>query len=364
MGCDAFEIKRRELFVRASGWLALGVAISCVAEPADAAENDSHFTKTASIALNLKKPSAIGAGNDSAIYVAGDDAVLTLDARGHEASRHRLEGIPSAMLELGPGKLLIALRYRMVTFDPGTGSVMEWARLDEKAWITSLAADEENVYVADAGNRIVLRFGRDGALKNRIGDRDPARDIPGFVVPSPYFSVALDPMGALWAANPGKHGVECYRPDGSLVSSWYRSGADREGFCGCCNPAYIAFLSDGAMVTVEKGLNRVKLYAPDMTVREVVTGPATAAELEAAFAGPIKTPPAGLAVTPSGHILLLDAENAVIDVFEKTTLNRICRTSRTGPTNSPLRAATKTGRPVRNRAPGNDWPGLRPKEVG
>jgi hypothetical protein len=48
---------------------------------------------------------------------------------------------------------------------------------------------------------------------------------------------------------------------------------DLASFCGCCNPTHIAFRSDGSVVTAEKGINRVKVYAPDNTLVGVVASP-------------------------------------------------------------------------------------------
>lgn len=46
-----------------------------------------------------------------------------------------------------------------------------------------------------------------------------------------------------------------------------------EGFCGCCNPVNFAILADGSFVTCEKGIARVKIYAPDGSFVGVVAGP-------------------------------------------------------------------------------------------
>ena len=70
----------------------------------------------------------------------------------------------------------------------------------------------------------------------------------------------MAPDGLLRVVNPGMHRIEAYTPDGDLESFWGRRVDGIEGFCGCCNPANIAILPDGRIVTAEKGIPRVKVY--------------------------------------------------------------------------------------------------------
>ena len=89
----------------------------------------------------------------------------------------------------------------------------------------------------------------------------PVAGIPGFIVPSPYFDVAVAPDGLLRVVNPGAHRVEAYTFDGHLELSWGKRGMGIGDFCGCCNPSNIAILPDGRVVTAEKGIPRVKVYS-------------------------------------------------------------------------------------------------------
>ncbi|RME96422.1 MAG: hypothetical protein D6766_00735 [Verrucomicrobia bacterium] len=112
----------------------------------------------------------------------------------------------------------------------------------------------------------------DGQIAGRIGDRDKERDIPGFVLPSPYLDVEWAPDGLLRVNNPGRHRVEFYTPDGHLELAWGRPGMAIECFSGCCNPINLALLPDGTVVTCEKGLPRVKLHSPHGEFLGVVAG--------------------------------------------------------------------------------------------
>jgi hypothetical protein len=268
--------------------------------------------------LDIANPSALAAGPNGNLYVAGENLILALDAKGNPVARFSVEGRPGCLATLPGEKLLVGLRNRLEVFDAKGSRVATWQDLGERGYLTSVVADEEDVFAADAGNRIVLRLGLDGKLRNRIGERDKERGVPGFHVPSPYFDVALDPMQSLWVVNPGKCGLENYRPNGELISSWYRSGMEMEAFCGCCNPIHIAFRSDSTLVTVEKGISRVKVYSPDTQLLGVVSAekPPPVDDNKALFCN-VEPPIVDLAVDKQDRILLLDKSQKAVLVFEE-----------------------------------------------
>jgi len=47
----------------------------------------------------------------------------------------------------------------------------------------------------------------------------------------------------------------------NFISSFGASIADGGYFAGCCNPAYLSFTSDGALITSEKGIPRVSSFS-------------------------------------------------------------------------------------------------------
>jgi len=280
-------------------------------------DKDVSFRQTAKYALNVEEPSAMAVADNGTVFVAGKDAVLVLDNAGHETARYAVQSTADAIAAAPDGKLLLGLRDHVQVLDAAGKPLAAWTALGERAYITSIAADDKNVYVADAGNRVVLRYDYGGSVLNEMGQRDPKREFEGFVVPSPYFDVAFDQSGLLWVVNPGRHGLENHRPNGELVSSWYKPGMDLAGFCGCCNPTHIAFRSDGSVVTAEKGINRVKVYAPDNTLAGVVARPddLPAAADENDSHSPVKD----LAVDRQDRILILVGPTKAILVYEPKT---------------------------------------------
>ncbi|MBI4564009.1 MAG: hypothetical protein HY716_04860 [Planctomycetes bacterium] len=152
-----------------------------------------------------------------------------------------------------------------------------------------------------SANRPSIRQGRLSA--ETPGAKENAAGIPGLVIPSPFFDVAIDPAGRLWVANTGRHSLESYRPDGSLITSWGRASAGIEDFSGCCNPSHFAIGRDGSFVTSEKGIVRIKLHGPTGRLIGVV---ATAREFPAGAVG------LDVAIDTEDRVLVLDPSTSTI----------------------------------------------------
>ena len=132
--------------------------------------------------------------------------------------------------------------------------------------------------------------------------------------------MALDDEGELWVVNPGRLGLESYRSNGDLITSWYRASMTVDGFCGCYNPVHIAFRKDGSLVTGEKGLARVKVYEADEVFAGLVAGPDSFPNANiAALSSPSDkgTPIQDLAVDARDRVLVLDPHEKTVRVFEE-----------------------------------------------
>ncbi|HNY03583.1 MAG TPA: hypothetical protein PKG48_13380, partial [Bacteroidales bacterium] len=171
---------------------------------------------------------------------------------------------------------------------------------------TSVAAGGDFIYVADAGMKVVYQYDRKGTLLSKIGQKDPVRKIPGFIIPSPYFDVAVSPSGDLWVANTGRYRLEKYGADGALLTAWGEPSFAVEGFAGCCNPSHFAIMPDGSFVTAEKGIERVKIYSPSGVYQCLVAGPESFDE---------GTRGLDLAAGTGGVILVLDPERNQVRIF-------------------------------------------------
>ena len=219
-----------------------------------------------------KEARRLAIGPDDQLYVCAGNYINAMSATGGRGLELALAGPAWCVAVARDGTIFAGLRDHIEVFDSSGGRVARWERPDPKTWLTGLAAGEKDVFAADAGKLIVLRYDRNGKITGRIGRKDAERNVPGFIVPSPFLDVILHPDGLLRVNNPGRHRVEAYTVEGDWEGAWGKPSAAIEGFCGCCNPIAIAALADGRVVTCEKGIPRVKIYSAAGEIESVVAG--------------------------------------------------------------------------------------------
>jgi hypothetical protein len=284
------------------------------------------YRQTQVIPLGLASVCGIAVGPEDRIYVAGDRAVEILDAQGGSRAKLAVDGEPSCLAVAGPddaeaGTVYVGVERRIERFRPDGTAVGPWRHgFNEQTVLTSLAVGEEDVFAADAGNRLVWRFNRRGESIRRIGAADGGESA-GFIIPSPYFDVAVTPDGLLRVSNPGARRIETYTLDGDLLGHWGRESSGVEGFFGCCNPAHFAVLPDGRFVTVEKGVPRVKVYSRHGEFECVVAPPRTLAPTYSATEETREEHQVkvfDVATDSRGRILVLDPTARTVRVFERT----------------------------------------------
>jgi hypothetical protein len=135
-----------------------------------------------------------------------------------------------------------------------TGKIVnEWGPYEDNSIITSVSSNKKYVAFADAGNKMVFILDKGGEVKKMVGQNDGQ-----FIIPSPYFDVALDNENNLYTANTGNHRIETRTIDGTVVSYFGEAGTAPGMFSGCCAPAHFIIVPDG-FVTAEKGINRIKI---------------------------------------------------------------------------------------------------------
>jgi sugar lactone lactonase YvrE len=282
------------------------------------------YRETGRIAVKMIEPRGIAVGPEDRIYVAGDRLVHVFTPAGQRLQAIALEAGPRALAVGGPhhklpGRIYVAMKSHVEVYDPQGQRQAAWESPGEDALFTSIAVAESDVYVADARGRIVLRYSPEGKRLGSIGARDDLRQIPGFVIPSPFFDVAVAPDGLLRVTNPGGHRIEAYTPGGDLEQHWGQASFAIQGFSGCCNPVNIAILPDGRVVTAEKGIPRVKVYTGEGEFVCVVAGPESLLPNRAAneeTRTDFKLRVVDLAADSRGRILILDPATRSVRIFE------------------------------------------------
>lgn len=182
----------------------------------------------------LETLAALAAARDGSILVSGRSqgpTMLRFDRAGALAAETPLEGAAKALAEGPDGTVYVGLKDHVVVLSPGGGEPAVWPSLGENAFVLSIAADRDDVFVADGGQRLVWRFDATGTLKGVLGETGPSEG--GFLLPGPCFDVVLDPEGAFWVVNPGRHRVELRTREGGFLRSWGSYGFEIEKFCGC-----------------------------------------------------------------------------------------------------------------------------------
>lgn len=203
--------------------------------------------------------------------------------------------------------LLLGSSGRVLAFDRRSGETRPWANVPD-ANLTALAAAPEKshqtpetpaVAAADASGKCVYLFTASGQQLALIGGGKT------FHVPSPFFSVAFA-GNTLVIADPGRHRVTRYSFAGELLDAWGEPGESDARFCGCCNPARLAVLASGEILTSEKGTPRVKVLSPTGQLQQAC---------HRAASGHAPDPVAAL---PDGGFAVLDLTGQTIRRFART----------------------------------------------
>jgi len=242
------------------------------------------------------------------LYVSVDKKILVFDAQKNLISSFAIDESAYCLESDKNGDLYLGMADHVEVFDESGKRKANWESLGSEAIITSIAATEDYVYVADAGNLVVWKYDNQGNRIAEIGRKNEKKDIPGFIIPSPYFDVEIDSDGLLWVANTGRHSLENYSKDGGFRSKWGEPSMAVEGFAGCCNPSHFTMLEDGSFVTAEKGIARIKVYNRLGNLQAVVAGPDEFIE---------GTVDLDLAIDSKQRIFALDNKKKAIRIFSK-----------------------------------------------
>jgi len=265
------------------------------------------YSETGQIKVSLDEIHGLATDASGRIYVSGKDGVEIFDASGKAENKFKIDGIAKSITVNEYGDIFLGIKDHIEIWASTGKQLSKWASFGPDAVITSIAVKENDVFIADAGQKVVYHCDLKGNIINKIGLKDPSTGVPGFIIPSPYFDLGISKEGNLWVVNPGRHSFEKYSFDGTLLTSWSKASMAMEGFCGCCNPSNFAYLNDSLFVTSEKGIERVKIYKTDGTFLAIV---ATPDQFEEGTTG------LDLAVDAQNRILVLDPVKKIVRIFE------------------------------------------------
>ena len=266
-----------------------------------------HYTEFESVQFEGKRLSALTLDPNNDLIVAAEREIFRVDSNAKISLWINTQYNVRCLASAQDGMVYVGLENIISVYQSDGTKLTDWQNFPRKAILTSIDADND-VFIANAGTKVVHRFTKSGRLINRIGEKDPVRKIPGFVIPSPYFDLAVDSEGSIWVVNPGRHTFEHYTPDGDLTGIWGKTSMRIEGFSGCCNPIHIAMTEHGEFITSEKGLERIKVYSKTGELLSIVALPDQFDE---------GTEGMDLAVDSNGRIYVLDPSREQVRIFVK-----------------------------------------------
>lgn len=265
------------------------------------------YKETRNFNLGFVKAKALGISNNK-IYVVGDRELKIVDLSGKLLGEVGFLDEPHGLDVVGDTIYVVFEKFVWIVNDAGT-TIHKWEIGGEDTYLTAVAADGDDIMIADAGNRRIMRFNHQGEMINEFEGKTNDSLAHGFIIPSPYFDVDINAYGDFWVVNPGMHTLENYTKEGRLREFWKASGNQTENFSGCCNPTHFCFLPNGSFVTSEKGLVRVKIYKASGEFSAVVAPPTK-------FDEKIEGQAPDVAVDDEGDIYVLDFDRNVLRVFE------------------------------------------------
>lgn len=263
------------------------------------------YQEAPQIPTGMDKPRGLAVGPDGVLYVVGDREVR-LFREGVLLAKYPFFGSPHCITVVPGGTFYVGFRDYVGVFAQDGKQLARWEPLGVRAYLTSLASDGTQVWVADAGNRVIWRYDLQGHIRGRLGGATDKTGLPALIVPSPYLSLAWGQDGLLYIVNPGAHTINVCTPEGELRDAWGQGGPSLEAFTGCCNPTHLALLPDGSVVTAEKGIPRVKVYSARGKLEALVAGQ-----------GAFRPEAAGLSLgaDAQGRIFVLDPTRRAVRVF-------------------------------------------------
>jgi len=195
---------------------------------------------------------AVTIGPAGKIYLGGDSFVSCYD-KDLKLMWNLKTPSPVTSLSIFGDTVFAATMEQILIMSPEGRMKSEWGPFEDSSIITSVSSNRKYVAFADAGNKTVFILDKGGEVKSMIGQNDGQ-----FVIPSPYFDVALDYDNNLFIANTGHHRIETRTIAGVIKNYFGEAGTAPGLFCGCCAPAHFIVVPEG-FVTAEKGINRIKI---------------------------------------------------------------------------------------------------------
>ncbi|MCT4647544.1 MAG: hypothetical protein N4A74_21330 [Carboxylicivirga sp.] len=215
--------------------------------------------------------------NDQVCALCKDGTVKIIDAKGQQLNQFKpeFEVAPTTMAVDKTDNIYVLLPLQKETTRKFRGKTMKametvgykcevynvkgekqhTLELDGLKTATGARVADNKLMVADFQNRIIGVFNIEtGKQEAALQDMRPCCMILDF---------SVNDKNEVLVANLGAFRVQAYNLKGEQLLAFGKRGKGVSDFHGCCNPVSVAYLSNGAIVTVEKDPTRVKIYSKD-----------------------------------------------------------------------------------------------------
>ena len=180
------------------------------------------------------KPSVIAVSKSNNIYILANQVkTIQKKYRGRSTNREIATGVLCSVFDID-------------------GKKMSEFKLASNVTASGARVVANKLIVSDCKNKLVGIY--DSKMGKLISKIENMRSCCGLL----DFSVRDNEE--ILVANLGAFRVQSYDLNGNTKIAFGRRGQELNDFHGCCNPVSVAYLSSGAIVTVEKEPTRVKIY--------------------------------------------------------------------------------------------------------
>jgi hypothetical protein len=202
--------------------------------------------------------SGIAIDGQGRLYAAGDSELKVFDAMGVLVRRWSAALSPYSVAVALDNSVWLGQEGQVEIFSDSGKWLRTWNNSSRLGHVTSIGFLKDSVLIGDASMRCINRFDPEGNFLNAIGSDNP---VGGLLIPNGVVDFGIDSQGLIHVANPGKHRVERYSPEGKLLGHMGKfTGPDPAGFSGCCNPTNVAIAGLNMLCVTEKAGPRAKIY--------------------------------------------------------------------------------------------------------
>lgn len=200
--------------------------------------------------------------NDQRLVVSAGNTIFLFDEDGGQLASF---SVKPEVRDVDMGGELIYVLYptfiEVYSFDGN--QVHHWEACSELSDYCSFAIAGDFLFVTDAENKNICKYTKEGNFVRFI--QSPR----GFIIPSYAFDI-VSRGDTIYCVNSGRHLIERYSLDGEFLSAFGGPGGGQGFFAGCDNPSFLAFTSEGKLLTSEKGNPRISSFDSDGIFREVL----------------------------------------------------------------------------------------------